>query len=152
MTKKLYRYRGCGLDYIYLMNGFQKKETKYGRSVSIHDMDGLHRAIGMYLIKERKVLTGAEIRFLRHELDLSQRVLGDLLGRSSQTVARWEKGEATMDGPADRLVRLMYEHHAEGKGQVNDLLKELAELDNALGERRLQFEDTDRGWHLHIAA
>lgn len=147
-TTTPYHYRQCGLGNVYLRNGFEIESTKYGESIRIHDIDGLHDAIGMCLIQEKKVLDGVEIRFLRHEMDLSQRMLGHLLNKSSQAVARWEKGQSKMDGPADRLLRLLYENHATGQGHENgirELLEQLAALDSSdLGD--VQFEDTENGW------
>lgn len=143
-----YRYTQCGLGNVYLRNGFQVECSKYGEAIRIHDIDGLHRAIGMCLIQEKKELEGTEIRFLRHEMDLSQKMLGTLLDKSAQSVARWEKGQSRMDGPADRLLRLLYESHVTEKGRevgIAELLARLAELDSTdLDE--VQFEDTDRGW------
>ena len=53
-----------------------------------------------------------------------------------------------MDGPADRLLRLLYESHVTETGRevgIAELLARLAELDSTdLDE--VQFEDTDRGW------
>ena len=151
MTNQGHHYRECGLDYVYLLNGFTFKQTKYGETISIHDIDGLHRVIGLYLVREKKRLTGADVRFLRHELDLSQRMLGELLDKSSQTVARWEKDQVRIDGPADRLLRLLYEKHAGGRSRIRTLLQRLAELDSGR-EEQIQFEDTEKGWQLHIAA
>ena len=143
-----YHYRQCGLDNVYLRNGFQFESTKHGKTIRIHDIDGLHLAIGMCLIQEKKILSGPEIRFLRHELDLSQKTLGNLLDKSDQAVARWEKGKAKIDGPADRLLRLLYESHAVENGprnRIRELLEQLSELDSSdLGD--VQFEDTDTGW------
>ena len=133
---------------MYLRNGFKVEFTMHGKTIRIHDIDGLHRAIGMCLIQEKKVLVGAEVRFLRHEMDLSQKMLGTLLDKSSQAVARWEKGKARMDGPADRLLRLLYESHVAEtcpENRVRELLEQLAELDSSnLGN--VQFEDTSSGW------
>lgn len=146
-----YQYRHCGLENVYLVNGYTIKDSPYGEAISIHDMDGLHRAIGMYLVREKKTLTGPEARFLRHELDLSQRTLGELLDKSSQAVARWEKGKSRIDGPSDRLLRLLYiQRCSTGTGKVETLLERLAELDNQT-EALVQFEN-DNGWHLRIAA
>ena len=74
---------------------------------------------------------------------------GGLLNESSQTVARWEKGQSTIDGAADRLLRLIYESVTANKGvitkKVKDVLEQLAELDNCR-EDLMEFEDTSRGW------
>ena len=107
MTSELHHYRECGLDNIFLLNGFTVRETRHGRAVSIEDIDGLHRAIGTHLAKEKRMLTGAELRFLRVELGLSQKLLGMLLGKTAQTVARWEKGQSRIDGTADRMAAVV---------------------------------------------
>ena len=53
MRSQPYQYRHCGLENVYLVNGYTIKDSPYGEAISIHDMDGLHRAIGMYLVRER---------------------------------------------------------------------------------------------------
>lgn len=151
MTNKGYRYRECGLDNVYLLNGFTIKETRYGRAVSIGDVDGLHRALGDYLVHEKKNLSGAEVRFLRHELGLSQKALGMLLGKSDQTLARWEKEKGRIDGAADRLLRLLYQQHTGQSEEMKSLLEWLSDLDDPI-EEEIRFEDTDQGWRLHTAA
>ena len=123
-----HHYTQCGLGNVYLRNGFEVVSTKYGEAIRIHDMDGLHGAIGMYLIREKKQLDGMEIRFLRHEMDLSQNMLGKLLDKSAQSIARWEKGQTRMDGPADRLLRLLYESHATDTGRGHGIPELLAQL------------------------
>ena len=151
MTKKTHHYRECGLHYIYLLNGFTCKETKHGTTVSIQDMDGLHRAIGTHLAKEKRALTGAELRFFRIELGLSQPRLGVLLGKTGQTVARWEKGQSRVDATADRVVRLLYTEQTGGNADIRSALQDLAALDG-LAEDEVCFEDTDEGWRLRGAA
>ena len=151
MTIESYQYRQCGLDNIRLLNGFKIKRTKHGEAISIQDMDGLHYAIGTYLVREKKTLTGAEVRFLRHELGLSQKVLGTLLGKTEQTLARWEKGQSRIDGPADRLLRLLYQQQTGKNERVKKMLQRLADLDSPATEE-IRFEDTGNGWRVHSAA
>lgn len=124
-----YHYTECGLDNVYLMNGFEVTETPYGPGVIFHDVDGLHLAIGLQLADQSAPLTGAEVRFLRHELDLSQKVLAGLLGVDEQTVARWEKNKATIPGPAQRLLAAFYREQANGDQGVAAALHRLSELD-----------------------
>ena len=92
--KGLYHYKESGLNDVYLVNGFEYVETPTGRSVIIQDLDDLHDAIGEFLITERKVLSGDEIRFLRHELNMSQNVLACTLDVTEQTVRRWEQDKS----------------------------------------------------------
>ncbi len=142
-----YHYRECGLDNIYLLNGFRYSETPYGRAVHIEDIDGLHRAIGECLVFEKKTLTGKEVRFLRHELGLSQTVLGAMLGKSGQSVARWEKCECGVDGAAERLLRLVYIGHIGEDEKIREVLDQFSALDDLMDEK-LSFEETEEGWHM----
>ena len=151
MTRDTHHYRECGLTNIHLRNGFTYKETRHGRTVTIQDMDGLHRAIGTHLAKEKRALTGAELRFFRIELGLSQTMLGMLLGKSGQSVARWEKGRSRIDATADRVVRLLYTQQTGGNEDIRSALQTLAALDD-FAEEEICFEDTDEGWQLSMAA
>ena len=157
MENQPYHYRQCGLDHVYLVNGFERADTKYGESIRVHDIDGLHRAIGLHLIEQKRPLTGAEVRFIRHELDLSQRGLGVLLDKSGQTVARWEKGEVQIDGTAERLLRLLYSNHAQpfSRTAIRETLESLAlvTLAGTNDQSEVQFvEDPAGRWHEGPAA
>lgn len=147
-----YHYRACGLENVYLLNGFSIEDTRHGRTVAIDDMDGLHRAIGRHLALKKKELTGRELRFLRRELGLSQQRLGELLSKSGQTVARWEKGRNRIDGTAENLFRVLYLEHIGGNPNIRALLGRLAELDELVEERKMGFEETGGGWRPYIAA
>lgn len=70
---KKYHYTECGLDYVYLLNGYTERITPYGKAVSITAVEQLHKIIGEAIISSPEPLSGAEIRFLRHELDWSQK-------------------------------------------------------------------------------
>ena len=152
MTREPHHYRACGLPNVFLLNGFTVKETREGRAVSIADIDGLHRAIGTHLTKEKRALTGAQLRFLRLELGVSQKLLGMLLGKSGQTVARWEKGQSRIDGTADRIVRVLYAEQIGEDEKIRTMLQELAALADLAGDDEFRFEDTGEGWRLHSAA
>lgn len=145
MTRKFLHYTMCGLDNVFLVNGFRLRSSPYGKGFSIDDIDGLHAAIGRRLIQERKTLSGKELRFLRHEMDLSQNRLATLLGVDEQTVARWEKGQASISGPADKMIRLLYSEWVGDKAEVARLLDHLAELDET-ETRKALFKETDKGW------
>ena len=138
-------YTLCGLDYVYLVNGYAVHETDYGRGVSIEDVKGLHRAISEDIISHRAHLSGQEVRFLRKEMDLSQGGIAAMLGVDAQTVARWEKGTSEVPGPADRLIRVLYREHIGGNQAVKQLIEGLAELDEFEHGRRC-FEESDMGW------
>lgn len=145
MARKRLHYTMCGLDNVFLVNGFKLRSSRYGKGFSIDNIDGLHAAIGKRLIQERKTLSSREVRFLRHEMDLSQNRLAALLGVDEQTVARWEKGQANISGPADKMIRLLYSEWVGAKAEVSRLLDHLAELDET-GSRKALFKETGRVW------
>jgi putative transcriptional regulator len=126
---KLYRYLGSGLPNVYLKNGYEIVETPYGEGVTIHSIDGLHAAIGAAIVNSPSPLVGYEFRFLRNELELSQKTLGKLLGCDEQAVARWEKGKSKqVNSPAERILRLLYE---ESNRSLHGLIKSLQRLECA---------------------
>ncbi|SOC02161.1 helix-turn-helix domain-containing protein [Rhodobacter maris] len=125
-----YHYTECGLDTVYLLNGFEVTETPYGRGVSIHDVDGLHRAIGLQLSEQSAPLSGREFRFIRHELDLSQKALAVLIGVDEQSIARWEKDKTKIPAPAQRLVGAYYRDKVNDEETgLADALERLSALD-----------------------
>ena len=93
MSIELYHYVECGLNDVWLMNGFERHDSPRGQSISIKGIDALHQAIGEHLGRNKRDLTGAEIRFLRQEMLMSQAVLADLLDVKELTVHRWETGK-----------------------------------------------------------
>jgi putative transcriptional regulator len=143
-----YHYTDSGLDNVYLLNGFKIHKTKYGRGVSIEDTAGLHRLIGRWLIDLPKPLNGAELRFLRLEMDLSQSRLAAIIGSSEQNVRRWEKARGqAIQGPADRIVRALYNEYIGGDGSLHHMVDRLAKLDQVRhAKARLRWAKTD--WKL----
>ena len=115
-------------------------------------MEELHRAIGHYLAAHKKVLHGDELRFLRVQMDLTQSDLGKLVGLSSQQVARWEKEQSEISGPAEALLRILYlDHIGERELDVQQILKALEERD-APPQDACFVEETDEGWRVKEAA
>lgn len=141
----MYHYTECGLDNVWLVNGYHIEEIDGEEFVSFEDADELHHVIGRSLA-EKAGLTGSEIRFLRKELGMSQRMLGDFLGTTEQTVSLWERG-ANMPDSESRLLRALYLEKIDGNVKVAELLERLIELDHREQER-LIFQDTDSGWKM----
>src|SRR5437879_1240469 len=65
-------YPDCGLDDVYLLNGYEVVKNDYGTGLVVNDTDGLRAAIARSLAARKKVLSGKEVRFLRKEMDLTQ--------------------------------------------------------------------------------
>jgi len=149
MKKECYHYTEVGLPNVWLSNGFLSRKTKYGQGVSIHDMDGLHRAIARTLANKPR-LTGAEIRFLRTEMGLSQRGLGELVGVSEQAVSLWER-RGRLPKTADRLLRLIYVEHDSGNAPIRKFIQRLNDLDTQSYER-IFAEEAAEGWKTRLVA
>lgn len=143
-----YHYTDSGLDNIYLENGYSEHPTPYGAGISIQNTEGLHKAIGKWLVELPKPLNGAELRFLRLELDLSQNHLSEIIGSTEQSVRRWEKARGrAIPGPADRMLRVLYSEFAFGDGSVRRIVNRLAELDQ-VDHVVARLCETETGWHV----
>ncbi|KQT96956.1 helix-turn-helix domain-containing protein [Rhizobium sp. Leaf453] len=141
-----YHYQESGLDNVWLENGYTIHHTPYGDGVSIQDTAGLHRAIGEWLIERPMPLNGAELRFVRLEMELTQRDLAGILGAEEQSVRRWEKQrDKALSGPADRLLRALYSEYLSGDGSVRRMVDRLASLDQ-VDRVNVRFCETERGW------
>lgn len=140
----MYQYQESGLDNVWLVNGYSViDDPDYGECVSISDTLGLHKAIAHNLIFNKPRLTGAEFRFLRKELDLSQKALSDLFGNEEQAVARWEK-TGKVPKWADRLLRAcLIEFYGEETG-ILELVQRIKDIDEREQEQEI-FED-NAGW------
>lgn len=140
-------YDSSGLPNVWLKNGYESRETPYGRSVAIHNVEGLHRAIGLALVNLKPALSGDEVRFLRKELDMSQAQLARFLGVGESSVRGWENARQDITPPAERMLRLIYREHVAGDGTVRELVERLSELNReAYLVERLELEETQDGW------
>lgn len=137
-TNDAYHYRESGLDNVWLVNGFERYETAYGSAVSIADVKGLHLSLAKMLVNSPRTLTGAEFRFLRNELDLSQRQLGELINSDEQAIARWEKARTKpVKGAAERIIRALYNEFSKADGTVKMMLERLAALDAVVAPEKI---------------
>ena len=147
----MYHYQECGLSDVWLINGYRQHATPYGEAVLVEQVENLHRAIGLSLVSRKPHLSGAEFRFLRKELDLSQaRLAAHYFGNDAQSVAIWEK-RGRVPKWADRFLRALYREHAEGNAHIREIVDRLNELDQQEYQRQL-FEETDHGWVAQAAA
>src|SRR5262245_10544638 len=127
----MYRYTEAGLRNIWLMNGYAVKRTPYGETVSIRDLEGLHRYIGSVIAKQVR-LCGPELRFLRREMGMSQRELAEFVGTSEQNVSLWER-RGRVPQAADRIVKLAYLEMIQKDGSIR--IKETIEFLNQLDSK-----------------
>jgi len=144
-------YPHCGLP-IYLLNGFKREILDGEETVTIENLDGLWTAIGLYLVSKKKQLQPKEIKFLRHHMNLTQAELGQVLRVTDQTVARWEKGQTPLDGPADVALRTAFlmspaaqPDGQEIAGQWLNVMKDLTDSEDCPIES-LRFCRGKNGW------
>ena len=124
-----YHYKESGLDNVYLIDGYTIHETPYGKGVSIKNTAALHKAIGKWLIALPRPFNGAELRFIRSEMELTQRALAGIIGTEEQTLRLWEKKrDKFMPSTADRLLRAVYSEFLGNNVQIRRMLEKLAEL------------------------
>ena len=143
----MYQYTGCGLENVWLANGYAIKETPYGEGVAIDDVDGLHRAIGKRIVEQNSRLTGEEFRFFRKGMGFSQSALGKMFGVTDQTIANWEK-KGDVPKMADSQIRQYFALSIDGGSDVGAILRRIAELDHKMhGLQRWEFEPSPDGWH-----
>ena len=150
MKTRPYHYLESGLRNIWLDSGFAAHKTEYGDGISIADVKGLHRAIGLSLVQRKPHLSGAEFGFLRKELGLSQAKLGKPWGYDAQTIALWEK-RGRVPVIADRFIRAYYLEVEEGNAKIRALIESLNDRD-VLEDSRLVFQKrSGRDWHAKAA-
>ena len=145
----MYHYTGCALPNVFLQNGYEVVETRYGEGVKISDIEGLHKVLAEAVVCTPMSLRGYEFRFLRSELELSQETLGELLGRDAQAVARWEKGVSKkVDPAADRLLRALYRDAFMGQKRLKPFLERLQNMESApQTPTRVVMHARNHHWH-----
>jgi putative transcriptional regulator len=60
-------------------------------------------------------MNGRELHAIRRKLALTQAALAEAIGVTSNTVARWERGEMTISEPAARLIEKIAEERKENR-------------------------------------
>jgi putative transcriptional regulator len=142
-----YHYKTSGLDDVYLLNGYEV--IKYGdeEAISIHDIDGLHQVISLALVQQEARLTGREFRFLRIELDLSQKALAVWFDMTDQSVANWEKKDRVPQW-ADMIIRALYVESLGEDSEVRGTLEMLSKVDRAIHRGEIFVKESEEGWAL----
>lgn len=129
-----HHYTESGLDNVWLLDGYTVHKTPYGKGVSIQNTEGLHKAIGKWLIAQPRPLNGAELRFIRIEMELTQRALAGIIGTEEQTLRLWEKKrDRPMPATAERLLRALYSESVGNNVHIKRMLEKLADLDRVEG-------------------
>lgn len=146
----MFAYDASGLDGVLLVNGYDVIETSEGRATVIRDVEALHRALAAAVVDKPSPLTGAEFRFLRKEMELSQAALAGLLGIDVQAIKRAEgpaRRKAEVQGPYDRLLRVLYRDFATGPVSVRTAIEHIGKSHPGTARLVLEHVATDDRWH-----
>ena len=134
----------AGLQNVWLANGFVTKDTAYGSVEIINDVPGLTRAICLALAGKIGRLSGAEFRYLRLHLRLSQKSLAQCFGNTEQAIALWEKtGQVPLW--ADKHVRILWKAQEAGNESVKNVVYRINLIDQLVNQK-IVVEETKRGW------
>jgi len=136
-----------GLPNLFLEDGFEYRDSSEGRILFVHDIPGLFAAIGEAVARKRD-LSGAEVRFLRKRLELSQAELARCLQTSEQTVSLWERGKVRIPGSESLLLRVLYLERMRREPSA----WHLAGSADAGAAERLVFRQTADGWRERAVA
>ncbi|HKT30696.1 hypothetical protein [Dyella sp.] len=143
------RYRGAGLDNVYLVNGYTKHTLKSGEeAISIHNLEGLHKAIATELAGRVGDMDGATFRFLRKYADMGQRAFGDLVGSSENTVSNWERSVTPVPGGYAELLRALVRELVSGNAAIAQAVDRYNHLDRERRKVELNFSEVNGDWAL----
>ena len=109
-----YRYDECGLDNVILKDFRIVTDDAGEEVVMIPNIGLLHRVLARAVASKESGLQPKEIRFLRTELGMTQAELAAIVGRDTQTIGRWERGESPVEQTAEMVIRKHVLEHAEG--------------------------------------
>lgn len=135
---------------MYLLNGYEPVETSYGKGVQIESVEALHKAIAMHLVAMQKPLKSKEFRFLRKQLNLTQKELADLMKVDTQTVARYEKSESDIPRPTDFLLRMLFVIELMPIDRREEFLNEIKNILSAEAHNHspIYLRETAKGWNV----
>jgi DNA-binding transcriptional regulator YiaG len=139
----MYHFTDGGLRNVWLSNGYVEHKTAYGSGVSFHDLNGLVAAICQALCKKPGKLTGAEFRYIRAALLLSQKALGKLFGYTEQAVAKWEK-HGKVPKVVDAALRLIFLERQDGNKKVTAAVDMLNAIDLVINAKIIITEEKSK--------
>jgi len=138
----LYHYDDCGLDNIYLKGGVFVSAVDGEECFSITDLEGLHKVIALNLVKQQSPLSNKEFRFLRIELDLTQKELAEKFGCDVQTIANYEKGKSAIPKLEDLALRELYK-----EGLFRKIINEMRSKKQLSAKPKRAVFEMNRTWH-----
>ena len=146
----MYHYKECGLDNVWLENGFTAKATPYGKAIAIDDAIDLHKVLTLNLTMKKGRITGKELRFMRVVLGMSQEGLGKCVGATEQSVSLWER-TGKVPQSADSIVRMLASEKLNGNSKVSDVIERINTVER-LCNQRIVARESQHKWTSKIEA
>lgn len=137
--------KGVGIPKVFLLNGYRREGEGDLASIAYEDLEGLYRAIARAVALSTHDLTPGEVRFLRKRLGKSQEEFGKIVGKTNQTVAKWEKGEASVPAGDGKLLRLAWLAMFD-PSQLLGATRRLIECESCVRESLYVFEFSGKEW------
>ena len=132
----MFHYKACGLDNVWLANGYVIRTTPYGTGVSVHDADSLHKLLAVDVAKKDGRLSRKEFRFLRTMLCLSQKSIADMVGVTEQSVSLWER-YGNVPKIQDAVLRNLVLDAFDGHGVMKESIERTNLVDRLVNQRRV---------------
>lgn len=140
-------FKECGLDNVYLVNGYHYGQTGNGEEVLvIQDLAGLHAAIAQAVVASTAPLDAKTFKYLRKHLDMAQRQVAELLGMSEESVSLWERARQPVPKYADIIIRTMVKEKCSGNAELIGLVERYNELDRSEHEDLLRLRLDKDAW------
>lgn len=140
-------YTQCGLDNVYLLNGYSWTSLQGGEEVlSVEDIEGLHAAIAKAIVDGAEPLDAQTFKFLRKYLDMAQRQVAAMLELSEETVSLWERAKSPIQRSADIVLRALAQEHCNGNARVTALIERFNQLDREVHEHTIQLCKFEGHW------
>ncbi len=146
----MFHYKDCGLSIVWLINGYAQEKMNKDIVYRIEDKPGLHRLIAKALINRRGSLTGQEMYFIRSEMKLLTRELGEKMGVGASVVSQWEQSAHPLPRGADIALRTIYVGLLLEDSERELHVHLLSESGQDRFIERLIFRFIDRQWQRYV--
>ena len=140
----MYHYTICGLDNVWLKNGYVERDTPYGKAVAVVEAQQLHHLLALGLVDKPGRLTGKELKFLRVQMGLSQAGFAKMHGVSEQAVSLWER-HGKVPSANDQLARVHYLAQAAGDTSVKQAIERVKTVEK-LVHQRIVVRNSGKKW------
>lgn len=92
------------LDFVEIRHVPYVESKRFGKGTDAETLQKVEYLVARALITERRPLRGAEVRFFRSILGMSQKQLGAKLGYSDVAILKWERKKSKRLDPVNEVA------------------------------------------------